>query len=104
MAMQLKTSLRNKIAKQWHKVSRTGLRPDEGVLEFREVILLNRLMFVFPIIMIFYIPVELIANGTSMLGPIIILILLLGVPLILNHYRLFSVAKYFTFLVGLLFI
>lgn len=96
--------MRTKIAEQWNKVSRVGLKPDEGVLEFREVIFLNRLMFVFPIVMTIYIPVELIFNGTSMLLPIILLICLLTLPLLMNRFRLFSLSKYFTFLIGLIFI
>lgn len=96
--------MRAKLILQWNKVSRTGLRPDEGVLEFREVIFLNRLLFITPVVMILYIPIEVYFNGVTMLPPVLIFLASMLIPLICNHFRLFKFSKYFAFVSGLLFI
>lgn len=84
----------------WNKISRTGLREEEGILDFREVILLNRLLAVLPLIMIVYIPLEIYFNGTSMLHMVFLMIILFLIPLPLHHYRLFRIAHYYIFLIG----
>lgn len=97
-------SIGSRINKAWHKVSRTGLREDEGVLKFREVIFINRMMFITPFVMLVYIPVEIVINGYAMLPPILIFNVLMGIPIIMNHYRKFNLAKYYTISIMILFI
>src|SRR5687768_13101250 len=96
--------MRNGINALWHKVSRIGLTANEGVLDYREVIFVNRMLFLCLIVMLLYIPLELILNGTSMILVIIVFILLLTVPFFFNHIRLFAIARSYSFFLGSIFI
>lgn len=91
------SSIKQHFNKTWNKVSRIGLREDESVIEFREVILLNRLMALMVIIMGFYIPVEIILNGWDLLPLVLIMIVFELFTLVFHHYRLFRFAKYYLY-------
>jgi serine phosphatase RsbU (regulator of sigma subunit) len=84
----------------WNRISRIGLRDGEGVLDFREVIFLNRILALTPIVMICYIPLEIYFNGVTMLPMVFIMIFMFMLPLPLHHFRLFRLASYYIFIVG----
>jgi hypothetical protein len=90
-----------KINHYWGSISRIGLREGEDVLGFREVIFLNRMLVILPIILILYVPLEIYFNGTKMLLIVGIMTVLFLLPLLLHHYRLFSIAHYYLILIGL---
>jgi serine phosphatase RsbU (regulator of sigma subunit) len=94
----------SRINKFWFRCSRIGLLAHEGVADRREVVFLNRIMLVIPIVMLFYVPLEIMLNGTGALYMVFIFIVALTLPLVFNHYRLFSLARYYSFIVGILFI
>lgn len=96
--------MKERFSRSWHKVSRLGLREDEGILAFREVILLNRIIALVPIILILYAPVEIVFNGIELLPLTGSLILVFLLTLLLHSYRWFRFARYYTFLVTTLFI
>ncbi|MDQ3191009.1 MAG: SpoIIE family protein phosphatase [Bacteroidota bacterium] len=90
----------NTINQIWNKLSLIGLRKGEGVLEFREVIFLNRMLILLPLVMFFYIPVEIYFNGFSMLPMVVGMILLLMISIPLHYFRLFRISKYYLFLIA----
>jgi serine phosphatase RsbU (regulator of sigma subunit) len=94
----------NSINRFWKRASRIGLRDDEGVLGHREVIFMNRVLLIIPVLMVFYIPVELAINGTGAIHMVVIFIAGLMLPLLFNKYRLFGFSRYYCFLIGVFFI
>lgn len=96
--------MKSRFNRVWTKVSRVGLRENEGVVDHREVILLNKLLAILPVIMLFYIPLEIYFNGYSMLYVVGLMIVFFLVPFPLHHYRLFKVAHYYSFLFANVFI
>lgn len=96
--------MKERFSRSWHKVSRLGLREGEGVLDFREVILLNRIVALVPIIMFLYAPVEVIFNGFELLPLAGSLVLIFLLALVFHAYRWFRFARYYCFLITTLFI
>lgn len=92
--------MRAQITLIWNKISRIGLNKDEGVHTNRQVIFLNRMLALLPVILAFYIPVEIFFNGAATIHVIVIMALLFLVPLPLHHFRLFRLAHYYIFLIG----
>lgn len=92
--------MRAQITFAWNKISRIGLNKDEGVHTNRQVIFLNRMLALLPVILAFYIPVEIYFNGAATIHVIVIMALLFLVPLPLHHFRLFRLAHYYIFLIG----
>ena len=88
----------------WNTVSRIGLREGEGIMQFRDVILLNRLMLLMVIVMIFYLPIEIGLNGFALVPYVIGMIALFLVSLIFHHYRKFILARYYLYIIAMLFI
>jgi serine phosphatase RsbU (regulator of sigma subunit) len=84
----------------WVKVSRIGLREDEGLHNFREVIFLNRLLAILPLVFVFYIPLEIYFNGVSMIYIVLMMLVLYTLPLLMHKYRWFNLARYWTFFTG----
>jgi serine phosphatase RsbU (regulator of sigma subunit) len=93
-----------RLRKRWHAISRLGLHENEGVEAYREIILLNRLLSISPIVMAIYLPVEVVLNGWKLVPAVSILIILLLIPLLMNRYRMFVVAKFMTLAIIILFI
>jgi serine phosphatase RsbU (regulator of sigma subunit) len=93
-----------RLRKRWHAISRLGLHENEGVEGYREIILLNRLLSISPIVMAIYLPVEVVLNGWKLVPAVSILIILLLIPLLMNRYRMFVVAKFMTLAIIILFI
>lgn len=60
----------------WSNVSRIGLREGEDVANFREVILLNRLLFLVGVIMFFYLPVEIFFNDFQLVPHVMLMVVL----------------------------
>jgi serine phosphatase RsbU (regulator of sigma subunit) len=92
--------MKNRFNRVWTKVSRVGLREDEGVVDHREVILLNKLLALLPIVMLCYIPLEIYFNGFSMLYVVGLMIFLFMLPFPLHYYRLFRLSHYYIFLIA----
>lgn len=90
-------NIKQRFNQAWARISRIGLHEHESVVEFREVILLNRLMALMVIIMAFYIPVEIILNGWDLLPLVLIMIVFELLTLVFHHYRLFRIAKYYLY-------
>lgn len=96
--------MKDRFSNTWNRVSRIGLREDEGVLDYREVIFLNRILALIPFIMILYIPLEIYFNGVSMLYLVLLMIVFFLVPFPLHYYRLFKIARYYLLFVANIFI
>jgi serine phosphatase RsbU (regulator of sigma subunit) len=88
----------------WQKASRIGLREDEGILHHRDVVFLNRVLTIMPIVLTGYLPFEIMLNGFGAVHLVIIFMVGLMLPLVFNHYRLFVLARYYSFLVATVFI
>ena len=88
----------------WNRLSRIGLKDNENILEYREVILLNKLLLIMPAVMAVYIPVEIYVNGLMMIPAVLIMIGLFMATLLFHKYRKFKAGHYYLFLVSSLFI
>lgn len=91
-------------AELWNKISRIGLRAEEDVMHFREVILLNRILVVMMGVMCFYIPVEIYLNGSGLVHLVALMIVLLLLTLVFHYFRLFTLARYYVYLTGVSFV
>ena len=87
----------------YHKLTHIGLKDDEGMLEHREVIMLNKILLVSQLFIIIYIFVELAIYGIELILFSIAMAIAFIVPLFLHKYRLFSISKYYVFLMILCF-
>jgi len=94
----------NRINRIWQKVSRIGLREGEGVMNFREVIFLNRIMSITPVLMLFYMPLEIYLNGFATIHLLLMFMGFMMLPLLFNYFRWFAVARYYSFIIGICFI
>jgi serine phosphatase RsbU (regulator of sigma subunit) len=83
----------SKIKNIWVKLSRIGLKEEEGILEFREVILLNKVLIVSPVILFIFMPIEIILNGFAVVPLELAFLGVLLFPLLLQKYRLFWAAR-----------
>jgi len=92
--------MKSRINSVWNRVSRIGLIEGEGVHDRREVIFLNRMLALLPVIFLCYLPFEIYFNGTSMLPVVGLMNFLFLIPLILHHYRYFRFAHYYLFFIG----
>jgi serine phosphatase RsbU (regulator of sigma subunit) len=91
-------------AKLWNKISRIGLHDDEDVMQFREVILLNRILVVMMGVMCFYVPVEVYLNGSGLVHLVVLMMVLLTLTLVFHYFRLFRLARYYVYLTGTIFV
>lgn len=96
--------MKESILNYWHRLSRTGLCADESVMQFREVILINRLLIFIPLIMAVYIPIEIAINGFKMIPAVSAMVILFMITMIFHHYRWFKFAKYYLYLISSMFI
>lgn len=92
------------IQDRWHKISRLGLYDDEGVIDRRDVILLNRVLAIMPVLLLLYLPFELYFNGTSVVSVTFVMISLFLVGLYFNKKRWFKLSKAYIFVIGILMI
>lgn len=84
----------------WNKISFIGLRslnPIEALEQFREIVLINRLLVVTVIVMLVYIPIEIIFNSFELVPYIILGLLVFGVTLLFNHKKWFIFSKFYFF-------
>ncbi|MCE3280627.1 MAG: protein serine/threonine phosphatase [Bacteroidetes bacterium] len=91
-------------AELWNKISRIGLRDEEDVMQFREVILLNRILVVMMGVMCFYIPVEVYLNGSGLVHLVVLMMVLLTLTLVFHYFRFFRFARYYVYLTGTIFV
>lgn len=96
--------MKERIAVLWNNISRIGLREGEDVLNSREIILLNRLMALMFIVMVFYVPFEVIIFGWSMIPIVVLMVGSFLVTLVFHRFRLFMFARYYLYVVATLFI
>ena len=73
-------------------------------MDFREVILLNRILIVMFAVILFYIPVEVYVNGFMMIPAVLIMLALALLTLLFHYFRLFNLAHFYLYMVGNLFI
>jgi serine phosphatase RsbU (regulator of sigma subunit) len=88
----------------WNKISRVGLRDGEDALQFREVIMLNRILIVMFGVMMVYIPIEIVLNGWMMVPAVLAMVGLMMLTLLFHHYRLFRFASIYIYVMGVLYI
>jgi serine phosphatase RsbU (regulator of sigma subunit) len=88
----------------WLKLSRNGLRDDEGVFGHREVMFLNKILSVSPIVMLLLIPIEIAVNGFKLVPLELIFIAMMLFCFLLQRYRLFWMAKFFAVVLSQFFI
>jgi serine phosphatase RsbU (regulator of sigma subunit) len=93
-----------KISSIWFKLSRNGLREDEGVFGHREVILLNKGLALGPLIMLVLLPVEILVNGFKFIPLELLLILVMVFCFILQRNRFFMAGKFLSVILCLAFI
>ncbi|MES2567849.1 MAG: SpoIIE family protein phosphatase [Bacteroidota bacterium] len=93
-----------KIKNIWEKLSRNGLRADEGIIQFREVIFLNKILIISPILIIIQIPFEIALNGVEVLPLDLAFLGLMLIPITLQYYRYFWVSKLLCILISHTFI
>jgi len=93
-----------KITHIWEKLSRNGLREDEGIMQFREVIFLNKILIISPLIIIFQIPIEIALNGFKVLPLDLLFLLLMLIPIFLQRFRYFWIAKLYCVIISHIFI
>lgn len=96
--------MKNKINIFWNKISRIGLREGEDVMQFREVILLNRILVLMLLVLCFYLPLEILLNGLALIPFVLIIMFLSALSMVFHHFRFFKTARYFLFIVGILFV
>ena len=87
------------INKFWTRISRIGLREGEDALQFREVILLNRVLVIMFGIMLFYIPLELYVNGTALIGAVLLMLALVMLTLVFHYFRLFRIGHVYLYVI-----
>lgn len=93
------------IKKFWNKVSFLGLEDkdqDTAVFQYREVILINRLIVMFETILLLYLPIEIIFNGISLLYIILTEMFIGGLTLLWNRFKKFTIAKIYFFITTIL--
>ncbi len=88
------------VNKKWQNISRLGLRAEDGVHNHRDTILLNRMLAIMPVVMCFYVPIEIYFNGVEMVPLVFTFMVLLLIPLLINKYRYFRLARIVTFIVS----
>ena len=96
--------MKNKIDILWNKISRIGLREGEDIMQFREVILMNRILTLMLLVMCFYLPLEIYLNGFKLAPFGLIMMVLSGLSMVFHHFRFFKTARYYLFAVGIVFI
>jgi serine phosphatase RsbU (regulator of sigma subunit) len=88
----------------WNKISRIGLREGEDVMQFREVIFLNRILVLMVLVVFVYIPIEIYFNGLLLIPAVLLLIFLCLLSLAFHHFRFFRAARYYLYFTGSAFI
>lgn len=88
----------------WNKISSIGLKENESVLEYRNVMLINRLLLVFQLVLIVYLPIELLLNGLELVPLVLLLMVFIAIPFYFQKKRWFDLSRYYIFIVGLSFI
>jgi serine phosphatase RsbU (regulator of sigma subunit) len=96
--------MKDKIDKLWNRISRIGLREGEDIMQFREVILMNRILTLMLLVMCFYVPVEIYLNGVTLVPMVLMLMFLCSLSLVLHYFRFFNIARYYLYIVGVVFI
>ncbi|MEZ4923545.1 MAG: SpoIIE family protein phosphatase [Crocinitomicaceae bacterium] len=91
------------IKQLWHKISFLGLRDDQE-FSHREVILLNKLVFVGCILYIPLIPVDYIMNESKLLAYQLIMFTLCMITLLFSYLKWFNIAKFYFYFVVISFI
>ena len=88
----------------WRRISRNGLYDHESVIEYRSIIFLNRILSLAPVVMLFYVPIEVFYNGWELVPMSLLLSGIFALPLVLIRYRRFWVAKISVFLLTQVFV
>ncbi len=82
------------IASIWRSLSRNGLKDDEGVFGHREVIFLNKILVLGPIVMLLLIPIEVAVNGFKLVPLELVFMSMMLLCFALQRYRFFMTSKF----------
>ena len=103
---QKKKMLKNKsesyklISDFWNKISFIGLRDytfSDALEQFREIVLMNRLLVITVFIMLIYIPIEIIFNSFELVLYILLGLFVFAITLFFNHKKWFIFSKFYFF-------
>ncbi len=87
----------------WNKLSHLGVFPGEEKIK-RDVILCNKVMVVASLMILCFIPIELVMTGLILVKYEVLAVLLFGVLLFLNSKGYHTIAKYSSIIFGAVFI
>jgi serine phosphatase RsbU (regulator of sigma subunit) len=94
----------NLLSHYWNKISTLGLKENETLLECRSVILMNRLLMVIHLILICYLPIEIIFNGFELIPLVLLLMVLISIPFYFQKKRWFNLSRYYIFIISILYV
>ena len=83
----------------WKKISFIGIS-EEDEFKYKEVVLMNKLVFVSSLLMIVMIPIEVIINGWELVWMEACIALICFSALVFNYYNYFTFAKFYFFIVA----
>lgn len=87
----------------WHKLSHVGVdKTNEH--ELREIVLCNKIVLVGIILVIGFLPIEIILNGFQLVPVEIISMLVFATVLVLNYKKRYTIAKYYIIILSTLMI
>jgi hypothetical protein len=93
------------LKKIWDYISFLGLEDkskDEILFKFKEIVLLNRIIFIMFIIMVLYMPFEAIFHGFKLFPILIVQLFLIGFTLFISKKKKFSAAKIYVYIISIL--
>src|SRR5262245_30506987 len=83
----------------WEKIAFIGIK-DHDEFKHREVVLMNKLVFISALLMFALIPLEVLINGWQLVWLEAIISLLCLSALVFNHFGWFTFAKFYFFVVA----
>jgi sigma-B regulation protein RsbU (phosphoserine phosphatase) len=89
----------------WSGLSFIGLKDvniETAFLQFREIVLLNRLVSVLILLFLIYLPIEIIFNGWDLAIIILCQIFFMTGVLVFNHYKKYDIARWYFFIISIL--
>lgn len=90
----------NLLNKIWHKISFIGVSPHE-IHQKREVVILNKTIFLAVSLVLFFVPFEIFLNGFELVPFEIGASMIFSIVLLFNYWRAYIVAKYLSIFLGI---
>ncbi len=88
------------ITRFWNYISLLGLEDlgrEEAFMRYRDILLLNRLVTILEILLIFYLPVEIIFHGFNLVPIILVQMAIVSLTLVFNARKKFAFARWYFF-------